>query len=142
MFIRLLLLISFACCSHWASAQVYRWVDENGKVHYTDKKPATEAEDVTQQVSKQNIDTSSAELRKVEQILRKENDADREYQQAREAEDAQRRAAICKAAQARLKAISGYVIFHDDEGKVIKVTEQERQQKVADVKAVIAENCG
>ena len=139
--IRLVLFICVVCCSHWASAQVYRWVDANGKVHYTDKKPATEAEDVTQQVSKQNIDTSSAELRKVEQILRKENDADREYQQARAAEDAQRRAAICRAAQARLKTISGLVIFHDEEGKVVKVTEQERQQKVAEVKAVINENC-
>src|SRR5690606_33482151 len=58
-------------------AEVYRWVDEDGNVHYSDKKPKTDAEDITRQVSKQNIDTSLDEQRRVQQICRPENGADR-----------------------------------------------------------------
>lgn len=48
-----------------SQAEVYRWVDENGKTHYSDKKPKTDAEDITQAVKKQNIDTSIEEQRKL-----------------------------------------------------------------------------
>lgn len=127
--------------SWYCNAEVYRWVDSNGKVHYTDKKPAEDAEDVTKKVTKQNIDTSSEDLHKVGNILRKENDADREYIQQQENLEAQARQSRCNGAQARLKEITGYVIFVDDDGKVMKVTEKERQQMVAEMNAIISENC-
>lgn len=124
-----------------ANAEVYRWVDKDGKVHYTDQKPADDAEDVTRQVNKQNIDTSTDERRKVESILRKENDADREYYQQQAQEDAQERQHRCNWARKRMNEISGNVIFVDDAGKVVKVTETERQNMVADVNKTIQENC-
>lgn len=123
------------------NAEVYRWVDKDGKVHYTDQKPANDAEDVTRQVNKQNIDSSTNEMRKVESILRKENDADREYYQQQAQEDAQARQQQCNWARKRMNEISGNVIFVDDAGKVVKVTETERQKMVADVSKIIQENC-
>jgi len=127
--------------SCWCNAEVYRWVDSNGKVHYTDKKPAEDAEDVTKKVNKQNIDTSSDDLHKVGNILRKENDADREYTQQQQNDETQERESRCNSAKARLQEITGNVIFLDDDGKVVKVTEQERQQMVAEVNAIISETC-
>lgn len=124
-----------------ANADVYRWVDPEGKVHYTDKKPAENAEDVTKQVNKQNIDTSTEELRKVETILRKENDADREYYQQQQTKDNPQRQHNCTYARKRLNEITGRVIFVDNDGKVVKVTEQERQKMVTEMNTIIKENC-
>lgn len=124
-----------------ASADVYRWVDKDGKVHFTDKKPAENAENVTEQVNKQNIDNSSEELRKVENILRKENDADREYYRQQQAETNAERQQLCTRARKRLNEISGNVIFIDNAGKVAKTTQQERQRMVADQNAIIEKNC-
>lgn len=128
-------------CSESVSADVYRWVDKDGKVHYTDKKPAPEAEDITRQVSKQNIDTSSEELRKVEQILRKEKPADQDFYNAPDPEEQAQRTQRCKAARQRQAKISGRVIFIGDDGKVVKVTEQERQHMLAELNGIISENC-
>src|SRR5690606_29456550 len=60
-------------------AEVYRWVDAEGKTHYSDKKSDKHAADITAEVSQQNIDTSIEEQRKLQKIFRPENDADRAY---------------------------------------------------------------
>lgn len=138
---QLLLILVYLAIGSPAVADVYRWVDKEGKVHFTDKKPAEDSENVTDQVNKQNIDTSSEELRKVETIMRKENDADREYAQQLQFEEARIRQHRCTRAKKRMQEISGRVIFIDEEGKVVKTTEQQRQQKIAEVNALIQENC-
>jgi hypothetical protein len=74
-------------------------------------------------------------------ILRKENDADREYIQQQQNQETQVRQSRCNRAKARLQEITGHVIFLDDDGKVVKVTEKERQQRVAEMNALISENC-
>jgi hypothetical protein len=38
-FLRATLLAASACCAFSASAQLYKWTDENGKVHYSDTVP-------------------------------------------------------------------------------------------------------
>lgn len=127
-----------------ANAEVYRWTDANGKVHYTDKKPTAEAEDITAQVKKQNIDTSTEERRKVEQILRKENDADREFNQQQQAQEIQKhneQTKRCNKARQYLSDISGRVQFIDDDGKPIHVTETERQAREKEWKAVVEQEC-
>lgn len=129
-----------------AMAEVYRWVDAQGKVHYSDKQPAASeqavpAQDVTQKVSKQNIDSGTEERRKVSAVLRKENDADRVHAQKLEFQAQQLRLKRCEAARKRLKDISGHVIFLDAQKKVVPVTEQERQQKIAEVNEIIKANC-
>jgi len=121
-------------------AEVYRWTDANGKVHYGDKKPKSAAEDITEKVKQTNVDTSTAEHQKLETLFRKENDADREYQQqlARPDSDLLIR---CKEAREYLKDISGRVQFLDKEGKAMVVTEEERKKKVIDMKNLIKERC-
>lgn len=61
------------------SAEVYRWTDADGKVHFGDKKAGAAAENITDKVKTTNVDTSTGEHQKLESIFRKENDADREY---------------------------------------------------------------
>ncbi len=122
-------------------AEVYRWTDAEGKVHYSDKKPTRDAQNITREVSKQNLDTSSAETQKVSAILRRENQADRAHAERLAQQEAQRRLPLCKAAQKRMSVIKGHVIFVDDQGKVVQTNEAERQQKIAETQAVIDANC-
>jgi hypothetical protein len=123
-----------------SQAEVYRWTDANGKVHYGDKKPKAAAEDITEKVKQVNVDTSTAEHQKLENIFRKENEADHEYrrQQAKPDPDQLKR---CREAREYLRVISGRVQFIDNEGKMVRVTEAERTQKVAETQAMIKKRC-
>ncbi|AQT60846.1 hypothetical protein CBP51_09320 [Cellvibrio mixtus] len=140
---RTLLLMIFLGCSAMGNAEVYRWVDKDGKVHFTDKPPAANAEDITKQVSKQNLDTSREELNKVQQLHIQETEAQqqRNAQQAMSAGEAYALATRCAAAKNRLRRISGNVIFIDDQGKVVKTTEKERQAMVAELTTYIDNHC-
>ncbi len=127
-----------------AKAEVYRWTDANGKVHYTDKKPTADAENITEQVKKQNIDTGTEERKKVEQILRKENDADRHFYQQQQAVEQQQQNAKnkrCNEARQYLSKVSGRVQFIDDNGKPMYVSEKERQAHEKEWKAIVEKEC-
>jgi hypothetical protein len=128
----------FICAS--TQAEVYRWTDANGKVHYGDKRPKSAAEDITEKVKKTNVDTSTAEHQKLETLFRKENAADREYQREQARPDAEL-LIWCKEARQYLKTISGLVQFVDKDGKPVKVTMEERDQKVAETQALIKNRC-
>jgi 3-oxoacyl-ACP reductase-like protein len=123
-----------------AQAEVYRWTDANGKVHFGDKKVGASAENITEKVSKTNVDTSTAEHQKLESIFRKENDADREYKQ-QQAQPNRELLRQCAEAKQYLNTINGRVYFVDKDGKEIKVTEEERKQRVIDVQQEIKEHC-
>ena len=124
-------------------AEVYRWVDENGKTHYSDKKPKSEAEDITEAVKKQNIDTSIEEQRKLQEIFRPENEADREYhrQQQLKNQPTPEHIQHCNKQRRYLNKIDGRVQFVDEEGNVVPVTEKQRQQRVEELQRYLAEHC-
>lgn len=126
--------------SIYTQAEVYRWTDANGKVHFGDKKAGASAENITEKVSKTNVDTSTAEHQKLETVFRKENDADREYKQQQALPDPER-LRQCAEAKNYLNTINGRVHFVDKDGKEVKVTEEERKQRVKDMQAQINEHC-
>jgi hypothetical protein len=130
-------LITASVC---AQAEVYRWTDANGKVHFGDKKGGTSAENITAKVSKTNVDTSTAEHQKLESVFRKENDADREYKR-QQAQPDPNQVRYCVEARDYLKTINGRVQFIDQEGNPVKVTEEERKQKVKAIQQEISERC-
>jgi len=126
-------------------AEVYRWVDENGKVHYGDRKPKkNKAEDVSEDVSKTNIDKSQEEAAKMEKIFARETDAERKYKQkqAKKQQAAQKeQEKRCKKARKYLKTIQGPVYFVDKEGREFNISEKERAARVTEMKTLIRKNC-
>ena len=51
----------FLCSS--SNAEVYKWVDENGKVQFSDKAPAEKnAENIEKELQKTNVDSASAKM--------------------------------------------------------------------------------
>ena len=121
-------------------AEVYRWTDANGKVHFGDKKLDKSAENITSNLKTTNVDTSTTELKKMEGVFRKENDADREYRQQKSQPDIER-LHQCSEAKNYLNTINGRVYFIGKDGKEVKITEAQRKQKVIDLQNVIKENC-
>ena len=80
---RMLLLLLIMLCTASASAQIYRWVDENGKVHYSDKKPQQDrsVETVAPQI-KAPSEPDEGGLRRLEYLKSAEQiDAQREAEQ-------------------------------------------------------------
>lgn len=123
-----------------AHAEVYRWTGSDGKVHYSDKKPAEKAEDISDKVKQQNIDTSTAEHQKMESIFRKENEADREYKEQKPQRSLEQ-IQYCIHLKDYLNTISGRVQFIDDNGKPVAVTLDEQKKRVAETKKLIQEKC-
>lgn len=134
---------------HWlfaatAAAEVYKWTDKDGKLHYGDKKTAKTAEDITASLSKPNIDTSSGEHKKLETLFRKENAADRAYkaEQAMPNPAQEDHAQRCSKARERLKILEGRVVFIDQQGKPVRTSEEERERRAGEMRKILAENCG
>ena len=124
-------------------AEIYKWTDKDGKVHYGDKKVDKKAEDITDSVKKPNIDTSTEEHQKLETVFRKENAADRAYkaQQAMPDPAAENHERRCADANDRLSKLEGRVNFIDENGKVIKTSEQEREARAGEMRKILADNC-
>jgi hypothetical protein len=121
-------------------AEVYRWTDANGKTHFGDKKPTAAAENITQKVKATNVDTSTSEHQKLESIFRKENDADREYQQ-QQAKPNPELVQRCTEAKDYLNKISGRVQFLDEKGQPVHISEAERKQRAEEMQKTVKENC-
>lgn len=122
---------------------VYRWTDSEGQVHYSDRKPAHDAEEVSAKVRVQNIDTSQEEQRKLQSIFRAENDADREFhrQQQQRRQPSKELMDYCRKLHAHLRMVSGRIQFVDDDGKEVRFTERERQQHVQEMQQLANERC-
>jgi len=55
-----LLAVSLLACALTAQAQLYRWTDESGKVHYTDTPPPATAKNVEKKASARPAGSTSA----------------------------------------------------------------------------------
>ena len=122
-------------------------MDENGKVHFSDRKPSgqsQQAKDISKSVQQTNVDSSTAERRKLESVFARETAEEKRYnreqQQRLNGNTAQHQQA-CTKARNYLKTIQGKVYFVRDDGSEYTISEKERQQLEAKVKADIAKNC-
>jgi hypothetical protein len=124
-------------------AEIYRWVDDEGKVHYSDRKLSANAEDVTKDVSIQNIDTSQDEQRKLQQIFRAENEADREFyrQQQQQNNPSSEQTAYCKKLRNHMREASGRVQLVDENGKVVRFTKKDQQEYIAELQQLEQQHC-
>lgn len=102
-----LLLLSLLIATAGAQAAVYRWVDKDGKVHYSDKPPSGE-QGAAERV---NIDTQPADPEKIAALEKQlaEESAAKEERQTEDAQQAQeelaRRQQQCRMAVQNLAAV-------------------------------------
>ncbi len=78
--IPLLLSLAFALIVTFpltASAKLYRWVDEQGNVHYTDQIPPEQAKQGRSEFNKEGVEVERVEAAKTEEELAKERELER-----------------------------------------------------------------
>mgnify|MGYP000069985134 FL=1 len=130
------------CSNAWS--EVYQWKDENGQIHFSDRAPAGKHSDnISSQLDHINISTdlSSPELmlKHAEQKEARKNEKRQKFLEQYKKLPSLSEA--CMNARRYLSVIEGRVVFTDNNGKEVKVSEQERKNKVLKVKKIISQKC-
>ena len=141
----LLILVCATTMALHVHADAYRWVDDKGNVHFGDRPPdKSAAEDISAQIDQQNVDESSATTNKLlEQQDRRDAAIKTEQNQlnARGGNQQEQRRKACKEARRQLKILKGRVVFFDNDGREIEVTEKERDAQAASLEQLVAARC-
>jgi len=139
----LLLLLNSGVCS----AQTYRWVDENGVVSYSQTPPpATTTERIKlPSASRSSPEAAQQRLQQLRQRL-EDNREDRELATQKSQQLATknaRRRHNCQAARANLRNLQGLGkrLLHTSDGQYVRLTEEQRQQRMQEARKQIEANC-
>ncbi len=125
------------------NSEIYRWVDENGKVHFGDRKPAArEVEDVTDQLGTVNLTEGQSTGDYGEHLPETPQEKAAAAQQKRDKKrEFARRQKNCALARANLKKIQGRVVFEREDGSLYDVSEEERARREGQLKKAIKKFC-
>lgn len=142
----LLAAMAIALTSTAVVAEVYQWRDENGKVHFSDKKPKQQqAENISESVEAVNIDESRAERDKVGRLFQPETAEEKALKQRKAIEKQNQRAKTeheCDKARKGLEILKGPVYFTREDGSTYDVSKEEQARRVAKLERDIRKNCG
>ncbi|MES9955753.1 MAG: DUF4124 domain-containing protein [Sedimenticola sp.] len=144
------LLLAGSCIAD-SVAGVYRWVDEDGRVHFGDRPPVSEAKEVEirEQTPASTVAPRGAAVpidrRKRQQrmldVYREEREAKKEAK-AKAAAEKQERATRCAYARDRLKSYEGAVIYEPrPDGSRRFLSDSEREREVARVRQAVKRWC-
>ena len=115
-------------------AQVYEWIDEDGKRQFSDQPPPENIESEEKTYKIHNIDSNMPPP-----IVIDEGKKQREAQET--AARSQHMDTQCKEARDYLKKLTGRVSFYDDDGNHVQVTEKERAARVRSLEELIRNKC-
>jgi hypothetical protein len=131
------------------SAQgLYRWTDENGRIHFGDRPPEGSATPEEVQLKTQPLLGQDEEVRqrfeRLERLRSSEQQKQQEEAQLAEQEarkQRQKMAPRCAQAKRDLKALSGPVVYIDDNGEARDVSLEQAAADREKLSRWIAENC-
>ncbi|MEX2963335.1 DUF4124 domain-containing protein [Microbulbifer sp. TYP-18] len=126
-----------------AADQLYRWVDSEGRVHFSDRPPKNaDADNIAGQL--RSINSIDATDTRGTSPSRRQAQLQQEYatrQQTQRQQERHRRANACRKARERLRILQGRVAFIDEKGREVVITERERQQQAQRLQGEIARVC-
>lgn len=135
-------------------AELYRWVDENGRVHYTDTPPPPNAKKTEEIDAKRRAapaaqtDGDAAQGKSyVEQEAefqkRQVQKAEKQAAEAREKEQAEARKRGCQEARTELAGLQAgnRITQYNAQGERVFLDDREIKEKIAQVKKSIADLC-
>ena len=137
-----LLLLVLAVAAMPAAAQIYKWVDEKGKVQYGEKPPAgAKAQPLRGEATPQTGTPRPAEdLSRQEQEFR-ERQVRQRMQEEQEAAKAQVNKMNCESARAQLENTERFNLYRREGGEKVYYTEQQRQAEITRVRGLVAKYC-
>ena len=130
------------------SDNVYRWVDEDGNVHFGDNPPErANAEKINVQTTPSNagqpaVDTTSANDPPQPSYAQRQ----REERALKRRENAEKQQSIAEGCEQRLEykaqlEPSTRVMVRNEDGQVYRLGDNERLEELAKLNAYISENC-
>ena len=146
-----IVVIALSLCSMTAHAELNKWVDADGSVHYSDTLPpeVSKAQTVRNITGKGQVEAPAkyspksyaereAELKKSKQ--EKEEVSNRKGQEEAETEERKRN---CVAAQQNLRALEEgtRIVTYDANGERTYLDDTAREQRLNDARKVISANC-
>ncbi len=139
------LMVLFSITAH---AQIYKWVDENGKTQYTDQPPPTAVREGQRLQIKSVPMTGGHASGKSGNLSEERLEFDKRQQQKREEESKQQAQAgenkkkcIDAQGQLRIYTDSPRLTVPDGAGGITYVDDEMRQKKIAEANKAIAEFC-
>ena len=135
-----------------AQDEVYRWVDENGVVHFGDRAPQQQEAEVVSIPQTSGINLQPPADPQAVNTADEQEPQPSAAQQARDARAAARQereakaevtAKSCKSARevvSQLEPSPRVNVIHED-GTVTRMDDNDRLEKLAEAKAYVAENC-
>lgn len=130
---RIVLLATMIIFASTASAGLYKWVDNEGNVHYSQKRPKGK------QFKRIKVPASAPTDSKP--LYQSETKKDNKTVADESAKNAKARAANCKNAKGNLKAYQVYRRIRDKAGNVTVVGDEERAKKITQAKRNIDNFC-
>lgn len=129
-----------------AQADIYTWTDAQGRVHFGDKPKS--GQQVQEVEVKDYLPGSDAETRAITERGQRLMNAGADAKRRADAQAAETRATAenararaCEEAGAHLRALSGRVVFTDDQGQPVRVSEKERVARQQQVEQWYDANC-
>lgn len=145
---RWLLLLCLTVIGASATAEVYKWTDANGNVHFGDRPPQRGAEAVPMPDAASTAAPASPQerLERQRRLLRAFDEERRQRRDARAhaQQDATRRQRLCAEARDDLhnrEVASGLYRLGPD-GQRVFLSDEERVQATAEARAAVAQWCG
>lgn len=130
-----------------AGAQVYKWTDSDGKVHYGDRPPGAgqESDSVTLTPAPGRDADHAARSLKRRRLLGafEAEQAEREQAEAEAAEARRARTERCDRARRVLASYerANLLYSQDEDGERVYLDDEQRRRAVADARSWIAEHC-
>ncbi len=126
-------------------AEVYRWTDEKGKVHFSDKPHMDSTKLDIQTPKPSGIGTTEAQRESQKKVL-KQLQKSRQLRTKEKDQNSKQKAKIekyCSRLQNRLKNYDevDYVFIRDASGKKKRLTSQQKKDEETKIRNLIAERC-
>ena len=137
-------LVLTCCLSMNAWSEIYQWTDDKGQTHFSDRAPSkTKSKEISKQVDQINL---ASDLSSPEMMLRHEQSKDAERQKhyqdwKKQQESSPTKDEKCKELTKLLEIIQGRVVFVDEQGKDMKISEKLRQQRSKQLEDGIRKHC-
>lgn len=122
---------------------IYKWQDENGKWQFSDTPPADNSRPV-EQPTLDPVNTTTNTNEAMNRVFPGETAAETRYENEQDQARAQRNASVakwCNQLRKRLSIIEGKVVFLDQQGRAMEITETEREARAVALRQKITKNC-
>lgn len=134
-------LLALALGASGASAQIYKWVDDSGRVHYGEKPPpGSRPSEVKPPPAQPGVPARKEDVQ-AREIEFRQRQVERQMDEDKQAREAARRKALCDNARQRLVFAEQVNLYRVEKGEKVFLSDAERQAEIAQRRAAVDQNC-